>query len=167
MKLSYILIFIFVLFDYLLKVFFSSTYALNQVEDIFPGILKFGYIRNTGASFGLFEGQQFLFFIVTILALLLFGYFFASSNWKTKKVYTLAFVFLISGTLGNAIDRMLYGYVIDYIQVPFLPFVGNTYFNLADALLNVGIVLLIIDVLFLETKRSKLLKEEKSTDETN
>lgn len=167
MIISYIVIFILIVLDYGLKVFFSGTYALNQVETIFPDVLRLGYIQNTGASFGLFEGQQLLFFFATIFALLLFGYFFASSNWKTKKVYTLAFIFLISGTLGNAIDRMLYGYVIDYVQMPFLPFVGHTFFNLADVLLNAGIVLLVIDILFLETRRNKKLKSEMSHDETD
>ncbi len=167
MIISYIVIFILIALDYGLKIFFSSAYALNQVEVIIPGALSFGYIRNTGASFGLFEGQQLLFFFATLIALVSFGYFFSSSNWKTKPVYTLAFVFLISGTLGNAIDRMIYGYVIDYIQIPFLPFAGQTYFNLADSLLIGGIILLMIDIIFLETRRHKKPAAEMSNDETD
>lgn len=160
MLISYIVMFILIVSDYLLKLLFSNIYALNQINEIIPGVLKFGYIQNFGASFGLLEGQQFLFFIITLIALSIFGYFFSKSDWKTKFVYTLSFVFLISGTMGNAIDRVLYGYVIDYIQVPLLPFVGNTYFNLADALLNIGIVLLFIELLILEPIRNKKLKEK-------
>src|SRR5690554_5019760 len=164
MFIAYLIIILLIILDYGLKILFSSLYEVNQVAVIMPHVLSFGHIQNTGASFGLFEGQQLLFFIVTLLALVLFGYLFSKSNIKTKKVYTFSIIFLIAGTLGNAIDRLFYGYVIDYIQIPFLPIVGQTYFNLADALLNVGLVLLMVDVLFLEGKRNKISGD---TDETS
>ncbi|MFA5692392.1 MAG: signal peptidase II [Acholeplasmataceae bacterium] len=155
MILGYILITILVILDYGLKKIFSTIYLLDQTELIIKGVLRLGHIRNFGASFGMLEGFHLLFFFITIIALVIFGYFFSKSDFKNKKVYSIAFTFLIAGTFGNAIDRLFYGYVIDYIQVPFLPIVGNTFFNLADALLNVGVVLLIIDILFLESKRNE------------
>ena len=105
-----------------------------------------------------------MFFFITIVALIIFGYFFSKSDWKTKKLYTIALIFLISGTLGNAIDRVLFGYVIDYVQMPFLPIVGSTIFNLADVFLNFGVVMLFIDIIILDYFRQKKLKEK--TDET-
>jgi len=165
MLISYIIIGLLILADYGLKMLFSSLYQPGQVETILPNILKFGHYQNTGASFGMLEGEQFLFFLITIFALVFFGYLFSKSDFKTKKVYTIATIFLIAGTLGNAIDRVMYGYVIDYIQIPFLPFVGNTYFNLADALLNFGVALLVIDIVILDEIRKR--KEKSTHNETN
>ncbi|CDR30997.1 Lipoprotein signal peptidase [Acholeplasma oculi] len=165
MILSYIIIAILILFDFLLKSFYSGMYALNQIEVIIPNVLTLGYIRNYGASFGMLQDQQMFFFIITLIALAIFGYLFSTSNIKTKKLYTISLIFLISGTIGNGIDRLLYGYVIDYIQVPILPFVGNTFFNLADALLNIGIALLFIEFIIEGIKDYNKKKREK--DGTN
>ncbi|WP_025724688.1 signal peptidase II [Acholeplasma granularum] len=165
MVISYILIGLFVLIDFITKQIFSNIYNLNELQEIIPGILNFGYVQNTGASFGMLAGKQFLFFIITIIALLIFGYFFSKSNIKTKKVYTIALILLISGTLGNAIDRLLYGYVIDFVQMPFLPIVGSTIFNVADIFLNFGVAMLFIDIIILDYYRSKKSKEVGQNEE--
>lgn len=169
MVISTIVIALLVILDFILKNLFVGIYELDKIEVIIPNILNFGYIRNYGASFGIFQNQQILFLIITVAALVLFGYFFMSTNWKNKKVYSLAFVFLIAGTLGNGIDRLLYGYVIDYIQMPFLPIVGNTVFNLADVLLNAGVALLVIDILIIDTLNARKNKKriETNTDDKN
>ena len=164
MILSYILIAVFIVIDVILKQIFAHSYQVGEVVPIIQNVLHVGYVQNTGASFGMFEGHQLLFFFITILALILFGYFFSKSDWKTKKLYTIALIFLISGTLGNAIDRVLFGYVIDYVQMPFLPIVGGTIFNLADVFLNFGVVMLFIDIIILDYFREKKLKDV--SDET-
>ena len=160
MILSYIIMAVLILVDVILKQIFSNLYAAGSIVSVIDNTLYVGYVQNTGASFGLLQGQQFLFFIITLFALVLFGYFFLKSqleNGGKKSLYT-AFV-AISGTLGNAIDRVLFGYVIDYVQMPFLPIVGGTIFNFADVLLNAGVVLLLIDILILDTLRQKKDKE--------
>lgn len=155
MIISISIMIVLILSDFFIKKLFVSLYQAGEVETIIDGVLNLGFVKNYGASFGMLQGQALLFLVITIIALVAFGYFFASSNIKTKKVYTFAFIFLIAGTFGNAIDRLLYGYVVDYIQVPFLPIVGSTIFNFADTLLIAGIVLLFIDVLILDTLRNK------------
>ncbi|VEU82506.1 signal peptidase II [Acholeplasma hippikon] len=159
MILSIALIVFLVLLDFGIKRYFVSIFELNETKVIIEGVLKFSNTRNYGASFGMLQGQSVFFFIVTLIALGAFGYFLATSNFKTKKVYTLSFVFLIAGTLGNGIDRLLLGYVIDYCQMPFLPIVGNTIFNLADVILITGIVLLFVDVMILDTLKKKKKQE--------
>src|SRR5690554_756144 len=106
MVLSYLLIIGLIIIDLVTKLIFSNSFNVGQVVTIIPNVLNVGYVQNTGASFGLLEGQQMLFFIITLIALALFGYFFSKSNWEDKKVYTIAFILLISGTLGNAIDKI-------------------------------------------------------------
>lgn len=133
-----------------------------------PKSLEFFYVENSGAAWGLFQGKQLFFFIITIVALIAFGYMFTKSNFRKRKVYSLSIVFLIAGTIGNALDRLILGYVIDFIHIPFLtPILGvvklsNFWFNIADLLLTVGIVLLIIDLLFIAPKRSNEREKDRS-----
>jgi signal peptidase II len=155
---GFIIIFIAVMIDQLTKHYFKASYT--GVDTVFiRGIIEFSYAENTGMSFGLLKGQTFLFMIVTVLALGLFGYLYLDINFKTKKVYTIGIILLISGTLGNAIDRVFLRYVIDFMHFPFLdgPLrlinVPNFYNNLADMYLSFALVFVLIDTLFLEHKR--------------
>jgi signal peptidase II len=157
---AYILIVIFIALDQLSKHIFKAIYTGSDFIWI-PGIVEFGYKENTGMSFGLLEGQRFLFLIVTLLALGLFGYLFLDIDLKKKKVYSISIILLIAGTLGNAIDRAILGYVIDFMHFPFLdgPLrlmgLSNFYNNYADMYLSAALVLLIIDMIFFESKRKK------------
>src|SRR5690606_30177672 len=113
MIISYLLILFILIVDIVTKQVFSSIYGAEQVEVICAGILIFCHVQNRGASSGMLERQPFIVFLVPIFALGLFGYLFSKSNLNTKKVYTISLILLISGTLGNAIARLFYGYVID------------------------------------------------------
>lgn len=141
---------------------------LDQVSGnivVIPKVLELSYYQNSGASGGILEGQQLFFMLITIIALAIFGYLFTDVNFKSKKVYSLAIVFFIGGTIGNAIDRALFGYVIDFLHFPFLtPIlnlfgVNNFYNNIADIVLSAAIVLFAIDIFFLESKRKKKEKQ--------
>ena len=98
---------------------------------VIPHLFELSYFQNTGMSFGLLEGQQLLFMVFTVLA----RYYLILI--KTKKFIVFLLRFLL-GTLGNAIDRSIYGYVIDFMHFPFLDgflnLIGlsNFYNNLAD-----------------------------------
>ena len=138
---------------------FSGT---NTV--VLKGIFELSYYENTGASFGWlgdFAYKNLLFFIITVLSLIVFGYLFKSSDFKNKKVYSISIALFISGTLGNAIDRALFGFVIDFMHYPFLDFlrfvpgISNFVNNMADNFLAAAIVLFAIDIFFLESKRLK------------
>ena len=159
MKKGYLWIAIFILFDQATKYLAKGLYDGSEVTWI-PQLLAFSYAENTGMSFGLLEGQRLLFMIVTIIALGIFGYLFLDINFKTKKIYSWSIVLLIAGTLGNAIDRVVLGYVIDFMHFPFLDnplqWVGlsNFYNNFADMYLTLAMIFLFIDILFLERKRT-------------
>src|SRR5690606_26083298 len=84
MIISYLIILLIIIFDFVTKQIFSSIYAVGEVDVIINDILVFGYVQNRGASFGILEGQQLVFFILTLLALGLFGYLFSKSDIKTK-----------------------------------------------------------------------------------
>lgn len=138
---------------------------------ILKGVLELSYYENPGASLGLlndFAYKGLLFFIITVISLLIFGYLFKDSDFKHKKVYSISVALFISGTLGNAIDRALYGFVIDFLHYPFLDFLNNVpgisnfTNNMADNYLTAAIILFGIDLFFFESKRIKQKKDEQN-----
>lgn len=130
-----------------LKQLFSNYYQLNEVRVWIPSILSIGYIRNYGAAFGIFQNGGFILLVVGIVAVFIMFYILFNKSIKKRKIDYVVIVLLISGALGNVIDRIIFGYVIDFIQVPFLPVVGKTVFNTADIWLNMGIVLYLFDTI--------------------
>lgn len=87
-------------------------------------------------------GQQWLFVVISLVSLVAFSYFFKKEYAKVW--YRWSFTFLIAGTIGNFIDRLRFGYVVDMFQLDFINF---PIFNLADVVLTTGVILLIIALL--------------------
>ena len=170
MLISLIIIILSIILDQLTKYLASTNIILNAPNiTVIPELLELSYFQNTGMSFGLLEGQMLLFSIFTIIALGIFGYLLLDTNYKTKKVYSISIALFIAGTLGNAIDRMVLGYVIDFMHFPFLDGIldliglSNFYNNLADMYLSAAIVLFAIDLFIFDEKR----KKEKKKNEEN
>ncbi len=170
-----ILIILFILLDQVTKqiAFVNRASLMANEPVIIPGLLEFGYHENPDASLGFLGGvahKELIFFLVTIIALSAFGYFFKDIDFKHRKAYSISIVFFIAGTLGNALDRLFRGFVIDFIFYPFFNFLNyvglsNFYNNIADDLLSFAIVLFAIDIFFLENKYKKKMKEY-ATDES-
>jgi len=167
MLLGYILILIFIFIDQLTKIviYNISNANPNFSRVIIPNVFELHYVINEGASFGILSNMQFLFAIITIIALIIFGFLFFEINFKTKKTFSIGIILIIAGTFGNAIDRLFRsGGVIDMINMPilndFLSKIGISafVFNVADFYMNLGIFLFFIDFIFFE----KLRKGEKN-----
>ncbi len=162
MLISLIIIIVSLGIDQLTKYLARTMITLNAPNiTIIPNLFELSYYKNTGMSFGLLEGQQLIFMISTVIALGIFGYLFTSSNYKNKKVYSISVALFIAGTLGNAIDRSIFGYVIDFMHFPFLDGIlnavglSNFYNNMADMYLSAAIVLFTLDLFIFEEKRKK------------
>ena len=114
--------------------------------DLIPGILKLHYLQNTGAAFSILEGQQSFFLILTPL-LILCIVVFALTTPPSKKFLPLhiTYCFLISGAIGNFIDRVVQGYVTDFIYFYLIDF---PVFNVADIYVTISMIALILLVLF-------------------
>tara|TARA_Y100000589_G_scaffold315552_1_gene339231 strand:- start:303 stop:758 length:456 start_codon:yes stop_codon:yes gene_type:complete len=96
-------------------------------------------VRNYGAAFNILSGSRlFLSFISIISSIILFYFIFISENKLINK-YSLSFI--LAGSIGNGIDRILNGYVIDFIKIKYIDF---PVFNIADVSINIGVILLII-----------------------
>lgn len=117
------------------------------------GIFEFYYTTNTGAAFSSFEGQRALLIAMPLVMMIVLGVFL----YKTKEhlpMIKLAIMMIIAGGMGNLIDRIFYGYVVDFINFTFIEF---PVFNLADIFVCVGGALLVVYVIFYskDTKKGK------------
>ncbi|MGN1399607.1 MAG: signal peptidase II, partial [Erysipelotrichaceae bacterium] len=109
------------------------------------------YTCNDGAAFSILKGQRVLFIVMTVLAIGLFVYYLARNKVKWLEKYSL--LLIISGAIGNLIDRILYGYVIDFLDFYIFGY-DFPVFNIADSFITIGAIGLIISIFFLD-KESK------------
>lgn len=125
--------------------------VLHETIPIIPGFFNLTHVRNTGAAFGLFAGQpsffRTIFFLtVTLLALGLLGWMYATTP-PTQRWTRSGLVLIMGGALGNLIDRLRYGEVVDFLDI----YIKNAHwpaFNVADSCITVGVTVLIASQLF-------------------
>lgn len=143
MPIIYIIFSILVLvgFDQAIKIWISSNVSLESSHELIPGILSITNLRNDGAAWSILAGQQWLFSIITIIAIIAVVYFMIQS--KGKKLYLVSMTILLGGIIGNFINRLLDGYVVDMFQTDFINF---PVFNFADMCITFGIILLFIAI---------------------
>lgn len=140
MKFIYFFIFslIFVFFDRLSKYFVIKNIKYGDIVKILGDFLKFERVDNRGGIFGLFPNGKIIFIVLSIIALIIIFIFLV--KFKFNSIYLIFLLSLIfSGIVGNLIDRVLYGYVIDFISVKNFPV-----FNLSDSYITIGVILTIL-----------------------
>ena len=127
-----------VLSDQLLKFYIQQNVPLNVSYEVIPDVLSIGYVRNFGAAWSMWLGQRWLLSIISLVALVIFGYYFKKlhHNWG----YGLGFSLLIGGTLGNLLDRLFSGYVVDMLELDLINF---PVFNIADCALTLGVIVIL------------------------
>lgn len=133
-------------FDQLTKFMITSSYELYESRPVIKNILSFTYIQNRGMAWGMLQGKRIIFVALTIIILFLcFGIY---SNIADKAKYRLLranMIILISGALGNMLDRIKLGYVIDFFEVKFIDF---PVFNVADIYVVVSMIMIFILIMF-------------------
>lgn len=129
-----------VLIDQLIKLWAVKALAPIHTMSVIDGVFSLTYVENTGASFSILKGRQEVLIAVTVVAFFLFAFMLKSHMIKGRLGYT-AVSFIAGGALGNFIDRVRLGYVIDMFQLKFIEF---PVFNFADLCITAGAVLFII-----------------------
>lgn len=138
--------------DQWVKYWTVANIALHESIDFIPSLLSLTYIQNRGAAWSILEGQIWFFFIITVIAVAVIGYFLIKhrgDHW----LFLIGLSFVLAGALGNFIDRMRLGYVIDMFQTEFMNF---PIFNVADVCLFVGVVLIFIYTLLEEKLKGNI-----------
>lgn len=147
-----------ILLDQLTKIWAASQLGLVGDFPIWQGVLHFQYLENKGAAWGIFHGKQFFLIALTSLIIIgMFVYFIKLPNTKIGKWYKIAFAMIISGAIGNLIDRIIFHYVRDFIYFKLINF---PIFNVADIFVVCGVILLMVVILFID-KSSEVKKEGK------
>jgi len=136
-----------IVLDQLSKVYFNGNYHYGEIREVIPGVFNFTLLFNPGAAFSFLADaggwQKHLF---TLLAFGVSGWL----GWNIVKgrfscLMNLAASFIIGGALGNVIDRIIHGHVIDFIQIHYYDAWYYPAFNLADSFICVGAALMVLD----------------------
>ncbi|MAG91049.1 signal peptidase II [Candidatus Woesearchaeota archaeon] len=127
-----------ILLDQITKLLIKTNFKLNQSLPIIENILHLTYVTNTGSAFGLFKGFN-LFFVIFSIIVIIAIFYFINKIKNNEKLIQYSVGLLLAGTIGNLIDRILHGSVIDFIDFRIWPV-----FNIADSSITIGVILLII-----------------------
>ena len=152
----FLIIIFLVFFDQFSKYFIAENFNHYESTNIFP-FLNFTFIKNFGGAFNLFNDPSLnLGLIFTFLVSLICFYLFLAifTNLVFKEILIKERVYwslILSGGLGNLIDRMIRGYVVDFIDITFNPYV----FNLADCFVTLGIIFILTESFFVHKPNAK------------
>ena len=141
-----------VIIDQISKLLVLKILGFEKSHNMIPNILNFTLVKNKGAAFSLFSNSTSLLTIISILVSFLLITLIIKSPPRTYW-NSLGFIYLLGGTLGNGIDRLLKGFVLDFLELVPINF---PIFNLADIAINIAIICFIIDQV-LTKDQSKIL----------
>ena len=138
-KINLIIVSIIVTLDQISKYFITLNYDYFLNKNIF--IFSINYARNYGAAFNIFEGNRVFLSLISIISSLILIYFiFFKGRLNFLDRYGLSLI--LAGSIGNGIDRIIKGYVIDFINLKLFEF---PIFNIADIAINIGCIILIFN----------------------
>ena len=127
-----------VAFDQIVKHLVVNNISLGKEITVLEPLLSWTYIQNTGAGFGLFSGMNtILAFLGIMISAGLTYYYFTREN-----IDTAPYVLIVAGAIGNVIDRITRGFVVDFISLPHWPA-----FNIADSAITIGVIWMIVSSL--------------------
>jgi signal peptidase II len=130
-----VIIFTILSLDQLTKFAISRNLSFLQSLPVIPRVFHLTLVANRGAAFGILKNQTLLFISTSLLAVVLI--FFALRDNRRKGLYSFSLSLILGGALGNLIDRLRFGYVIDFLDFRIWPV-----FNIADSAITVGAIVL-------------------------
>ncbi len=124
----------------------TKIYAVNNLmeKNIDGKVFNLTYLENRGAAFGILQDKRLIFIILTTAIVIYLLYYFIKNIKTSPMILNLSLAMIISGAIGNFYDRLIQGYVVDFIEFSFVRF---PVFNVADILVTAGCALMIIYIL--------------------
>lgn len=129
--------------DYILKVVVMNNLKPIGSVEVIPGLFSLKYVENRGAAFGMLADARWIFIVFTIVIIIALIIVIIRKRISSK-LFNAAAILIIGGGLGNLVDRIFYGYVVDYLSICFFPPVCN----FADYCITIGAVLMVVYLLF-------------------
>lgn len=159
----YLAIIIFGIFLDQITKYFAASQLVGKSVFIIDNFFYLTYLENKGAAFGILQDSRVFFVLFTILVLIGITYYAYKHRGSMHRIEKFALAFLLSGALGNFIDRLLNGYVVDFFGL-ILPFNYHfPIFNVADLLVTAGCILFLIDAFFINNEN----KDKRNKDKRN
>ena len=131
-----------ILLDQITKLIITLKMAVGKSIEVIPNFFEILYLRNTGAAFSLLENMRYLFIFVSMLVFFILYKYIEKTKIKSKSEI-LSLGLILGGLVGNLVDRLLYGYVIDFLSFNIFGY-SFPVFNVADIGIVVGVFILII-----------------------
>ena len=137
-KINYLaIIFIFCSLDQFSKIYISLN--LNKLLNKDLLVFTIEYVRNYGAAFNILSGNRLFLSFISVISTIILSYFIFIRENELINKFGLSFI--LAGSIGNGIDRIFNGYVIDFIKIKYIDF---PVFNIADIVINIGVLILMI-----------------------
>ncbi len=158
-----VLIVVILVLDLVTKYIIDGMYEEGTGVSAIPGLFNIISVHNYGAAWGIFEGSQVMLIIMSLIFLGIFIWYFIVEK-KKSWLLIVTFAFLFAGCLGNLYDRIVFGYVRDFIQFAFWQ--SFPIFNFADTFLTIGVIMFIIYLLiplFKKQGKNKVMEAETGT----
>lgn len=137
--------------DQISKFLVVKNISPTDTIHVINGIIDFVYVKNTGGAFSILNNATWLLTIISVIFCIGVIVYFIKEK-PEKKVIVLALSLMFSGALGNALDRMFRGFVVDFIKTEFVDF---PVFNIADIAITVGAVILIVYMIFFDNVKKE------------
>ena len=137
--------------DQLIKNYVVQQIPLGEVRSWIPNLVSLTYLQNRGAAFSMLQDQQWLFAVIT-LVVMVGAIWYLHKHMEDSLWLVFGLILIIAGGLGNFIDRMSQGFVVDMFHLDFINF---AIFNVADSYLTVGVIVLLIAMLKEEVNGNK------------
>lgn len=133
---------IFLVIDIVSKLLISNLMYVGQSFQIVKSFFNITYVKNTGAAWSILSGRTWLLILVS-LVIISFIIFYIFKNKPKSKLEKISYSMVLGGAIGNLLDRIIYGYVVDFLDFNIF---GYDYpiFNLADSFILVGVIILVI-----------------------
>ncbi len=142
--------------DQIIKYVIATNMFVGESIPIIPQVLHLTYILNAGAAFGILANQRYFFIAIAAILIIITIYFYPQIQ-RLSRTFQIAIAMLLSGAIGNMIDRIATGKVVDYIDIRIWPI-----FNLADIAIVLGCIIIIYELLFKNSNTAK--KQKNRTD---
>ena len=147
-----------IVLDQLSKLLAVKLLAPIGSVPLWEGVLHLTYVENRGAAFGMLADHRWVFMSISTIAITAIAIYLYSGR-NTSKLYTSALMLIVSGGIGNMIDRIALGYVVDFIDFALIDF---AVFNIADSLVCIGAGLLVLALVLDIIKEAKLEKAKRA-----
>ena len=156
-RLEFVIVAGIVIADQIAKAMVRRSLDLHESVQVIPGFLDLTRVHNTGAAFGIFDAMQFPYKTAVLTVVATFALagvaWYATSVPASDKLARIGVASILGGAIGNLIDRATAGYVLDYVDA-FWRGWHFWAFNVADAAISIGVVLMILDLMGLGRRAS-------------